>query len=77
MYFRQAKRRRLTIDSLNNSNAEIEAALKNHKKEEILVESNENVSKEIIYIFEYVDFWRDKFVTIWTYWNYRKLDNFC
>ena len=34
--FRQAKRRRLTLDSLASSNAEIEVALKNHKKEVVL-----------------------------------------
>ena len=33
---RQAKRRRLTLDSLASSNADIEVALKNHKKEVIL-----------------------------------------
>ena len=35
--FRQAKRRRLTLDSLNSSNAEIELALKTHRKSDDVV----------------------------------------
>jgi len=43
---RQAKRRRLTLDSLNSSNAEIETALKNHKKEEIVLNINTTPTEE-------------------------------
>merc|ERR1711990_981640 len=43
---RQAKRRRLTLDSLNSSNAEIETALKNHKREEIVLNINTTPTEE-------------------------------
>ena len=46
LIFRQAKRRRLTLDSLNSSNAEIETALKNHKKEEIVLNINTTPTEE-------------------------------
>ena len=46
LYIRQAKRRRLTLDSLNSSNAEIETALKNHKKEEIVLNINTTPTEE-------------------------------
>ena len=46
LVFRQAKRRRLTLDSLNSSNAEIETALKNHKKEEIVLNINTTPTEE-------------------------------
>ena len=46
MIFRQAKRRRLTLDSLNSSNAEIETALKNYKKEEIVLNINTTPTEE-------------------------------
>ena len=45
-YSRQAKRRRLTLDSLASSNADIEVALKNHKKEVILNINNSPTEEE-------------------------------
>ena len=76
LIFRQAKRRRLTLDSLNSSNAEIETALKNHKKEEIVLNINTTPTEEENKLITQL---KGKFKVIswstWVIWGHLRLFN--